>query len=273
MRRSPKIVAISLVAFAWAMPAVAAGDPEVKPGTVLTIKPNDSRADKEQVYYTITLEEARLASATPGQAYVGRNDGRLQSFEIKDWSFERVAKIDSFTVKQKVKPVGTSDLTMKRGTSAGSGGLPGKMNPPTVILKRGRAAEPAAGLGKQLEAQDKMGNAPASTGIGNKVAEGNEDQALDRPTFGEKFMGRLNKFGSIDGALPPDGVDPPPQGSLRVKVKLPWLGCEEGKFYPKLIIGKPVKVYTLSDVTVTGCFRDGATFSYSKVEFERAKPH
>lgn len=67
---------------------------------------------KEEVYFTITLTDARAADG----AHVGRNDGRLESFEIKDWSFDKVSKVDSFTVKQGVKPVGTADVTMKRGT-------------------------------------------------------------------------------------------------------------------------------------------------------------
>lgn len=59
---------------------------------------------------------------------------------------------------------------------------------------------------------------------------------------------------------------PPGDRVLRVKVRFPWLACEEGKVYPQLVLGDPVALYTLSDVTVTRCFRNGATFSYAKAE-------
>ena len=197
--------------------------------TFATLAAAAHAAGKEQVYYTITLQEARLATAGPAQAYVGRNDGRVQQLQVVsfDWggAAARVNKVDSFTVKQKVKPAGTSDLTLKRGTSAGAAG----------------------GLGKDLQAQDRMGNAPSSTGIGAGIG------------------GWAN-----DG----DEAAPPPSGTLRVKVRFPWLACEEGKFYPQLVMGSPVKTtYILSDATVTGCSNEAVTFSYSKVEFDRVKPH
>lgn len=122
MRRSMIFAAASIAAVASALPATAAGDPRVKPGTVLTVDPRDGRAAGDQAYYTITFQEGRLGAAQPSAS-------------------EPAAKVDSFTVKQGVKPyvhykldrvyvkswstsgdadappVGTSSLTMKRGTS------------------------------------------------------------------------------------------------------------------------------------------------------------
>jgi len=77
MRRSLPVAAISLAAIAWAAPpASAAGDTRAKPGTVVKIKTNESRAaGEEKIYFTITLHDAAS-----------------------------VAKVDSLTVKQSVKP-------------------------------------------------------------------------------------------------------------------------------------------------------------------------
>jgi hypothetical protein len=142
------------------------------------------------------------AAAGEPAAYVGRNDGRLQqmqgsSVEWGEWiaDVERpapVTKVDGFTVKQKVKPIGAH--------------IQGSQD---IVITGSRIPQPS---------------------------------------------------GSPGGA-----------GSLRVKVRMPWLACEEGKFYPTLIMGDPVKAYELSDAVIASCGAGperGQTisFNYKKVQ-------
>lgn len=68
---------------------------------------------------------------------------------------------------------------------------------------------------------------------------------------------------------------PPPQGSLRVKVKLPWLACRVGARYPELQLGDAAATYTLTDVLVTSCGSSSGgdrpmeqiSFNYARIEF------
>lgn len=46
---------------------------------------------------------------------------------------------------------------------------------------------------------------------------------------------------------------PLPQGSVRVKVKMPWLACRVGATYPRLELGGGGKTYVLEDVRVASC--------------------
>ncbi len=48
---------------------------------------------------------------------------------------------------------------------------------------------------------------------------------------------------------------PLPQGSVRVKVKMPWLACRVGATYKRLELGGGGKNYVLQDVTVASCGR------------------
>ena len=48
---------------------------------------------------------------------------------------------------------------------------------------------------------------------------------------------------------------PLPQGSVRVKVKMPWIACRVGATYPRLELGGGGKRYVLQDVTVASCGR------------------
>lgn len=173
-------------------------------------------AAKEEVYFTVTLQEARLAGAAapPGNVgrYAGRNDGRLQQLQLQSIAWgPRVTKVDSFTVKQSVRPAGTSDLTMKRGTGVSATGE-NVQGAPDIVITASRIPWP-------------------------------------------------------QGAAPP-----PPEGSMRVKVRLPWLACEEGKAYRKLIIGDAVTRYELSEVVVAGCAAGGVAFDYARIAVVPARP-
>jgi hypothetical protein len=151
---------------------------------------------------------AIAAAAREPAAYVGRNDGRLQqmqgsSVEWGEWiaDVERpasVTKIDSFTVKQKVKPIGA-------------------------------------------------------------IVQGSQDIVI------------------TGSRIPQPSASPGGPGSFRVKVRLPWLACEEGKSYPTLIMGDPVKAYELSDAVIASCgigAERGQTisFNYKKVRVRSWDP-
>jgi hypothetical protein len=59
---------------------------------------------------------------------------------------------------------------------------------------------------------------------------------------------------------------------MRVKVRLPWLACEEGKTYRKLIIGDAVTRYELSDVVVASCGAGAIAFDYARIARVPARP-
>ena len=63
---------------------------------------------------------------------------------------------------------------------------------------------------------------------------------------------------------------PLPQGSVRVKVKTPWLACRVGARYPVLVLGGGGQRYRLLDATVSSCGgaagpEESITFVYGKL--------
>jgi hypothetical protein len=62
------------------------------------------------------------------------------------------------------------------------------------------------------------------------------------------------------------------RGSVRVKVKFPWVGCAVGAHYPVITLGDAANSYRLQDVTVASCAGGGTegpeesiTFVYGKL--------
>lgn len=128
---------------------------------------------------------------------------------------------------------------------------------------------------------------------GERAARGQWLSDVERPAAGEREMKESGEKGGTEdinigvGELQGTGVSkrmgksspllmkalaaPLPRGSLRVKVKMPWLACEEGKFYPQLILGDPVKAYTLSSVTVASCGGGGGALPMEEISFNYAK--
>lgn len=175
---------------------------------------------KEEVYFTITLTDAR-ATDSP---YLGRNDGRLQSFEIKEWSFDKVSKVDSFTVKQGVKPGGTADVTMKRGTGPSTAAAPG---------------------GVAVASGDVNDSASTGVGVSESVTVGSGQTESAQATGKRQHMPlRIRQY--YDQA-------PPPSGSFRVKVRYPWPDCRVGTRYPSLALNAGGKSYLLQDVQIADC--------------------
>ena len=86
------------------------------------------------------------------------------------------------------------------------------------------------------------------------------------------------KFGAISGAHRDDSVDaradaalavplgaPLERGSVRVKVKFPWLDCRVGAAFPDAVLQNAAGRYELKEVLISGCAADGVALNYAKV--------
>ena len=95
------------------------------------------------------------------------------------------------------------------------------------------------------------------------------------------------KFGAVGGAHRDDGVTSPrdtagmptekrqhgwntvskplDRGSVRVKVKFPWLDCKVGATFPDAVLQNDAGRYELQNVFISGCAPDGVALNYSKV--------
>jgi len=172
---------------------------------------------KEEVYYTITLTDARAHQGSKGE-----------QLEVQSWSWggaqAGVTKVDSFTVKQGVKPVGTSDVTMKRGTGPA----------------------PVAG-GVQVAVGDVTGDGSAGPGASQSMTVGGAQTEASGPPTGKRQHKPMTLTKPLD------------RGSVNVKVKFPWAACRVGAHYPSLELGGGAERYVLQDVTVSGCGGSGGT--------------
>ena len=88
------------------------------------------------------------------------------------------------------------------------------------------------------------------------------------------------KYGAVSGAHRDDNVDgradaalaaPLERGSVRVKVKFPWLDCKVGAAFPDAVLHNSAGRYELKDVQVTSCSSggdrpmDSLSLNYAKV--------
>jgi len=196
---------------------------------------------KEEVYYTITLTNARAHQESKGQ--------QLEVHSFQWGSASSVAKVDSFAVKQGVKPVsGGGRSEMKMEDSAGGAD----------------AARDLDGMTKDLQAQDKMGNPSSAAGV--RVASGDVNDSRKPGVGASESMtvgGSQTQSGLPTGKRQHkpmvsrgyyDQSMPPASGSLTVLASLP--GCRVGARYPSLTLSGGGKSFTLQDVTVASC---GAT--------------
>jgi hypothetical protein len=63
-----------------------------------------------------------------------------------------------------------------------------------------------------------------------------------------------SKFGAVAGAQRDEGVDPlPSSGTLRIKVKFPWLDCRVGATFPDAELRAQANRYAFAGLVVTGC--------------------
>lgn len=63
-----------------------------------------------------------------------------------------------------------------------------------------------------------------------------------------------DKSGAVAGAHRDEGVDPlPSSGTLRIKVKFPWLDCRVGATFPDAELRTQATRYAFAGLVVTGC--------------------
>lgn len=96
------------------------------------------------------------------------------------------------------------------------------------------------------------------------------------------------KFGAVSGVRRDDGVTSPrdpasgaptekrqhgwntvskplDRGSVRVKVKFPWLDCRVGAAFPNAVLQNDAGRYELKEVLISGCAPSGVALNYKKV--------
>ena len=88
------------------------------------------------------------------------------------------------------------------------------------------------------------------------------------------------KYGAVSGAHRDDGVAAPAEkrqhgwntvskpldrGSVRVKVKLPWLDCRVGAAFPDAVLHNDAGRYDLKEVMISSCARESVALTYKKV--------
>ena len=86
---------------------------------------------------------------------------------------------------------------------------------------------------------------PIGKPIGNMAAEGNEESAQAAGKRQHKPITITKEWDARSAPLP--------QGSVRVKVKMPWLACRVGATYPRLELAGGGRRFVLQDVTVASC--------------------
>ena len=65
---------------------------------------------------------------------------------------------------------------------------------------------------------------------------------------------------------------PVDRGSVRVKVKLPWLDCRVGATFPDAVLHNDAGRYELKDVVISGCARESVALTYKKVTVRAWNP-
>jgi hypothetical protein len=83
------------------------------------------------------------------------------------------------------------------------------------------------------------------------------------------------KFGAVAGAHRDDSLAraaepalaaPLDRGSVRVKVKFPWLDCRVGAAFPDAVLHNDAGRYEFKDALISGCAPDSVTLDYAKVQ-------
>ena len=116
----------------------------------------------------------------------------------------------------------------------------------------------AAASNYYLRLDDMKGESAAKAGGGHK-----DWIEIQSWSWGATNAG---KFGAVSGAHRDESVAAPlDRGSLRVKVKFPWLDCRVGAAFPDAVLQNDAGRYELKDVIVSGCAADSVSLDYAKV--------
>ena len=74
------------------------------------------------------------------------------------------------------------------------------------------------------------------------------------------------KYGAVSGAHREEGLSKPlDRGSVRVKVKFPWLECKVGAAFTDAVLQNDAGRYEFQDAIITGCAPDSVALNYGKV--------
>jgi hypothetical protein len=87
------------------------------------------------------------------------------------------------------------------------------------------------------------------------------------------------KYGAVAGAHRDEGLSsvekrqhgwmpvaqPLDRGSVRIKVKIPWLDCKAGAAFPDAVLQNDAGRYEFENVLISGCAPDSVTLDYAKV--------
>lgn len=170
---------------------------------------------------------------------------------------------------------GEAEITLKGDAAEEARKRPGRVKYGDITLKQG-AAEAAAG-GVSVAAGEVDGDSRADSATSlialHEVASP-RDSASGLPT-GKRQHKPMTVAKEWDASTPLLRAGaPPPRGSLRVKVKMPWLACRVGARYPELQLGDSATTYTFKEVLVTGCGSSSSgdrpmesiSFNYAKIE-------
>jgi hypothetical protein len=128
------------------------------------------------------------------------------------------------------------------------------------VLSKGQGGEGAArsGAGKRIEILSWSWGATSNAKYGAVAgAHRNEDLAsVNKPVL-SKVEGR--QHGWMPVAQPLD------RGSVRIKVKFPWLDCKAGAAFPDAVLQNDAGRYEFENVLISGCAPDSVTLDYAKV--------
>ena len=81
------------------------------------------------------------------------------------------------------------------------------------------------------------------------------------------------KYGAVGGMHRDAGLAAPlDRGSVRVKVKFPWLGCSVGEHYPYVTLELATARYELKDAIISSCAQDAVALDYAKVKVRAWDP-
>ena len=174
-----------------------------------------------------------------------------------DWDVEKAAKIDSFTVKQGVKPVSSSnggewvaDVERPAGRSdniysykVGRGGTAAGTS--DVTMKRGTSPAPSP---------PSPPAGPVPIPYPNFPLDYDEGDTGTHATGGNRTL-------TVHGTRTEGPAGPDKFG--RVKVKFAWDGCARGLRLPSIELRDARMLYVLEDLTVVDCSAGSATFAYT----------
>ena len=137
-----------------------------------------------------------------------------------------------------------------------------------AFLKIGGTPAPHAAAAARAEHKDWIEVTSWSWGTSN-ARKGWDGSIKGRKGWDGSIKGRKGWDGTIKGnraAAPLSPGSPPASaGSLRVKVRFPWLDCRVGATFPDATLDDAAGRNSFSEVTVTRCDNDDVTLSYAKV--------